>query len=148
MYVTNHPISCALNAKLISISGALFSLSADCREGKYAMDPQEAVDLVDENTCLLVCILGTTYHGLYEDVEKCSELLDAKCKKEGFDTFIHVDAASGGFVAPFVVPDLPWDFRVPRVCSINVSGHKYGLAYAGTWPTIYAKAEHKRKTPS
>ncbi|GAA5838161.1 hypothetical protein JCM3766R1_001843 [Sporobolomyces carnicolor] len=108
-----------------------------CREGKYAMDPQEAVDLVDENTCLLVCILGTTYHGLYEDVEKCSELLDAKCKKEGFDTFIHVDAASGGFVAPFVVPDLPWDFRVPRVCSINVSGHKYGLAYAGVGWALY-----------
>ncbi|GAA6008495.1 hypothetical protein JCM11491_004498 [Sporobolomyces phaffii] len=108
-----------------------------CSQGKYALDPEEAVALVDENTCLFVCIMGTTYTGEYENVEKCSELLDAKCKKEGYDVYIHVDAASGGFVAPFVVPELKWDFRLPRVCSINVSGHKYGLAYAGVGWAIF-----------
>jgi len=40
-------------------------------------------------------------------------------------------------VAPFVVPDLKWDFRLPLVCSINVSGHKYGLAYAGVGWAIW-----------
>ncbi|GAA5881613.1 hypothetical protein JCM16303_005509 [Sporobolomyces ruberrimus] len=108
-----------------------------CSEGKYALDPQEAVDLVDENTCLFVCILGTTYTGVYEDVEKCSELLDAKCKKEGYEVYISVDGASGAFVAPFVSPELKWDFRLPRVCSINASGHKYGLAYAGVGWAIF-----------
>jgi glutamate decarboxylase len=64
-----------------------------------------------------------TYTGQYEDVQAISELLIQK----GLDTPIHVDAASGGFVAPFVNPDLVWDFKLPNVVSINVSGHKYGL---------------------
>ena len=54
---------------------------------------------------------------------------------------IHVDAASGGFVAPFLQPDLPWDFRVPRVASINSSGHKYGLVYPGVGWVIWRDAE-------
>ena len=45
-------------------------------------------------------------------------------KEKGWEVPIHVDAASGGFVAPFVTPDLLWDFRLPNVRSINVSGHK------------------------
>ncbi|GAA5839119.1 hypothetical protein JCM5353_007717 [Sporobolomyces roseus] len=102
-----------------------------CTPGKYALDPKDAVELVDENTILLVCILGTTYTGEYEDVETCSTLLDKKCKEENLDVYIHVDGASGAFVAPFVSPELKWDFRLPRVVSINASGHKYGLAYAG-----------------
>ncbi|GAA5838998.1 hypothetical protein JCM11251_007849 [Rhodosporidiobolus azoricus] len=102
-----------------------------CSEGKYVLDPQEAVDLVDENTILLVGILGTTYTGQYEDIAALNNLLREKNEKEGLDCFIHVDAASGGFVAPFVAPELPWDFRLPLVCSINVSGHKYGLVVAG-----------------
>ncbi|GAA5907708.1 hypothetical protein JCM6882_008953 [Rhodosporidiobolus microsporus] len=102
-----------------------------CSEGKYIMDPQEAVDLVDENTILLVGILGTTYTGEYEDIAALNDLLRKKNEKEGLDCYIHCDAASGGFVAPFVTPDLPWDFRLPLVCSINVSGHKYGGVVAG-----------------
>ncbi|GAA5931001.1 uncharacterized protein JCM15063_002518 [Sporobolomyces koalae] len=85
-----------------------------CSKGKYVIDPQEAVDLVDENTILLGLILGTTFTGSYEDVEKCSELLEEKSKKEGIDCYIHVDGASGAFVAPFVSPELKWDFRLPR----------------------------------
>jgi glutamate decarboxylase len=118
----------------------------DCSPGKYAIDPEEAVELVDENTILFVTILGTTYTGEYEDTEGCSKLLDAKCKKVGYEVYIHVDAASGGFVAPFVSPELKWDFRLPRVCSINVSGHKYGLAYAGTLPLSDATLSGKALT--
>ncbi|GAA6017956.1 hypothetical protein JCM8202_006211 [Rhodotorula sphaerocarpa] len=102
-----------------------------CSPGKYLADPEELVDLVDENTILVVGILGTTYTGGYEDVEKIHELLEKKNKELGLDVTIHVDAASGGFVAPFVNPSLVWDFRLPLVSSINVSGHKYGLTFAG-----------------
>jgi len=102
-----------------------------CKADQYIYDPQELVDLVDENTILVCSILGTTYTGQYEDVLTLNDLLAEKNKKEGLDVHIHVDAASGGFVAAFINPDLVWDFRVPLVCSINVSGHKYGLSYAG-----------------
>ncbi|GAA5909619.1 hypothetical protein JCM5296_002371 [Sporobolomyces johnsonii] len=103
-----------------------------CRPGQYVLDPQEAVDLVDENTILVVGILGTTYTGQYEPIEKLNELLEEKCQKTpDLDVYIHVDAASGGFVAPFVNPSLKWDFQLSRVASINASGHKYGLCYAG-----------------
>lgn len=94
-----------------------------CTETRYVIDPVLAVDMVDENTIGICAILGTTYTGQYEDVQAISELLLEK----GLDTPIHVDAASGGFVAPFVNPDLVWDFKLPNVVSINVSGHKYGL---------------------
>lgn len=102
-----------------------------CKPGQYVLDPKEAVELIDENTILVCAILGTTYTGQYEDVEALNNELEKKNAETGLDVHIHVDAASGGFVAPFVVPDLKWDFRLPLVCSINVSGHKYGLAYAG-----------------
>lgn len=92
-----------------------------CTPTRYVIDPKEAVDLVDENTIGICVILGTTYTGQYEDVKAVNDLLI----KRGLDTPIHVDAASGGFVAPFVVPQLEWDFRLERVVSINVSGHKY-----------------------
>jgi glutamate decarboxylase len=78
------------------------------------------VDCCDENTIGIVAILGTTYTGAYEDVKAISDILVEKKS----DVPIHVDAASGGFVAPFVIPNLEWDFRVERVVSINVSGHK------------------------
>lgn len=94
-----------------------------CTADRYTIDPQEAVDLVDENTIGIACILGTTYTGHYEDVKGINDLLVEK----DLDVPIHVDAASGGFVAPFVLPDLEWDFRLPKVVSINVSGHKVCL---------------------
>jgi glutamate decarboxylase len=92
---------------------------------------------VDENTIGICAILGTTYTGEYEDVKAINDLLVAK----GLDTPIHVDAASGGFVAPFVIPDLEWDFRLDRVVSINVSGHKYGLVYPGVGWVVWRGAE-------
>ncbi|KAK7748086.1 hypothetical protein SLS53_001338 [Cytospora paraplurivora] len=109
-----------------------------CTEDRYVIDPKETVDLVDENTIGICLILGTTYTGEYEDVKAVNDLLIER----GLETPIHVDAASGGFVAPFTVPDLEWDFRLPRVVSINVSGHKYGLVYPGVGWVVWRGAEH------
>lgn len=94
-----------------------------CTADRYVIDPVEAVDLVDENTIGICAIIGTTYTGEYEDVKAINDLLIER----DIDCPIHVDAASGGFVAPFVDPDFVWDFRLEKVVSINVSGHKYGL---------------------
>ena len=91
----------------------------------------EAVAKCDENTIGVVAILGSTMDGSYEPVLEISQALDRLQADRGHDVLVHVDAASGGFVAPFLQPDLEWDFRVPRVASINASGHKYGLVYPG-----------------
>ncbi|KAH6799365.1 glutamate decarboxylase [Perilla frutescens var. frutescens] len=101
------------------------------RDGYYVMDPEKAVEMVDENTICVAAILGSTLNGEFEDVKRLNDLLVEKNKETGWDTPIHVDAASGGFIAPFLYPELEWDFRLPLVKSINVSGHKYGLVYAG-----------------
>eukprot|EP00253_Pinus_taeda_P000397 PITA_00397 len=106
-------------------------------EGYYVMDPVKAVEMVDENTICVAAILGSTYNGEFEDVKLLNDLLIQKNKETGWDIGIHVDAASGGFVAPFLYPDLEWDFRLPLVKSINVSGHKYGLVYAGVGWAIW-----------
>ncbi|XP_052181488.1 glutamate decarboxylase-like isoform X1 [Diospyros lotus] len=111
-------------------------------EGYYIMDPVKAVELVDENTICVAAILGSTLTGEFEDVKLLNELIAKKNKEIGWDTPIHVDAASGGFIAPFLYPDLQWDFRLPLVKSINVSGHKYGLVYAGVgWVVWRGKEE-------
>ncbi len=86
-----------------------------CTRDRYVVDPKETVDLVDENTIGICLILGTTYTGQYEDVKGVNDILQSR----GMDTPIHVDAASGGFVAPFVVPDLEWDFKVSLPSSLN-----------------------------
>ncbi|KAF7045350.1 hypothetical protein CFC21_054462 [Triticum aestivum] len=101
------------------------------REGYYVMDPEQAVEMVDENTICVAAILGSTLNGEFEDVKRINDLLEEKNKETGWETAIHVDAASGGFIAPFLYPELEWDFRLPWVKSINVSGHKYGLVYPG-----------------
>ncbi|XP_062111018.1 glutamate decarboxylase-like [Humulus lupulus] len=111
------------------------------KEGYYVMDPEKAVEMVDENTICVAAILGSTLTGEFEDVKKLNELLTQKNKETGWDTPIHVDAASGGFIAPFLYPDLEWDFRLPLVKSINVSGHKYGLVYAGVGWVVWRSKE-------
>ncbi|KAI9726357.1 MAG: hypothetical protein M1828_001631 [Chrysothrix sp. TS-e1954] len=108
-----------------------------CTPERYVIDPKEAVDLVDENTIGICAILGTTYTGEYEDVKTMNDLLEER----NLDCYIHVDAASGGFVAPFVNPNFLWDFRLPRVISINVSGHKYGLVYPGVGWVVWRDPE-------
>ncbi|TYH03254.1 hypothetical protein ES288_A09G205600v1 [Gossypium darwinii] len=111
------------------------------KEGYYVMDPEQAVELVDENTICVAAILGSTLTGEFEDVKTLNDLLMKKNEETGWGTPIHVDAASGGFIAPFLYPDLEWDFRLPLVKSINVSGHKYGLVYAGVGWVVWRNKE-------
>ncbi|XP_022853847.1 glutamate decarboxylase-like [Olea europaea var. sylvestris] len=111
------------------------------RDGYYVMDPEKAVEMVDENTICVAAILGSTLNGEFEDVKQLNDLLMKKNQETGWDTPIHVDAASGGFIAPFLYPELEWDFRLPLVKSINVSGHKYGLVYAGIGWVIWRNKE-------
>ncbi|KAF2828261.1 glutamate decarboxylase [Ophiobolus disseminans] len=109
-----------------------------CTTERYVIDPKEAVDLCDENTIGICAILGTTYTGEYEDIKTMNDLLIER----NIDVDIHVDAASGGFVAPFVNPGLLWDFRLPKVTSINVSGHKYGLVYPGVGWVVWRDTKY------
>ncbi|MGC8513827.1 MAG: glutamate decarboxylase [Acidimicrobiales bacterium] len=98
---------------------------------------EEAVKYCDENTIGVAAVLGSTFDGSYEPVSEIAASLDDLQARTGLDIPVHVDAASGGFVAPFLSPDLQWDFRVPRVASINSSGHKYGLVYPGVGWVIW-----------
>ena len=98
---------------------------------RYRLDAEQAAARCDENTIGVAAILGSTFDGSYEPIAEIAAALDGLERDTGLDVPIHVDAASGGFVAPFVQPDLVWDFQVPRVASINASGHKYGLVYPG-----------------
>jgi glutamate decarboxylase len=97
---------------------------------------------VDENTIGVVAVMGVTYTGMYEPVQEISDALDQIEQDTGFDLPIHVDAASGGFIAPFLQPEIVWDFRLKRVHSISVSGHKYGLVYPGLGWVVWRKAEY------
>jgi glutamate decarboxylase len=103
-------------------------------------DPERAAAMCDENTIGVISVLGSTFTGDYEDVEGLSAALDRLQEKTGLDIPIHVDGASGGFVAPFLQPELLWDFRLPRVKSINASGHKYGLVFPGVGWVIWREA--------
>ena len=92
---------------------------------------ESAASHCDENTIGVVAVMGSTYDGAYEPVAAIAAALDDLATSKGVDVPIHVDGASGGFVAPFLDAELAWDFRLPRVHSINASGHKYGLVYPG-----------------
>jgi len=92
---------------------------------------ETAVPLCDENTIGVVAVLGSTQDGSYEPVQAIADALEQLHATGGPDIPVHVDAASGGFIAPFLQPGLLWDFRIARVASINTSGHKYGLVYPG-----------------
>jgi len=101
------------------------------RANGYMFEPQKAIELCDENTIGVLAIIGTTYTGEYQDIKTLNTLIDKYNEETGYDIPIHADAASGGFVAPFLDPDLEWDFRLKWVKSINVSGHKFGLVAPG-----------------
>jgi len=96
---------------------------------RYHLSPDEAAARCDENTIGVVAILGSTFDGSYEPVAGICTALDELQARTGLDVPVHVDGASGAMVAPFCDPELAWDFRLPRVASVNVSGHKYGLVY-------------------
>jgi glutamate decarboxylase len=105
------------------------------------LDGEQAARLCDENTIGVVAVLGSTLDGSYEPVAGIAAALDDLQAQRGLDVPIHVDAASGGFVAPFIQRDLEWDFRLSRVQSINASGHKYGLVYPGIGWALWRDAE-------
>ena len=104
---------------------------------RYHLDAEHAVALCDENTIGVVAVLGSTFDGSYEPVAEIAAALDKLESDTGLNVPLHVDGASGGFVAPFIQPHLEWDFRIPRVQSINASGHKYGLVYPGVGWAIW-----------
>jgi glutamate decarboxylase len=110
-------------------------------EAATHLTPQDAVAHCDENTIGVVAILGSTFDGTYEPVADIAAALDRLQADTGLDVPMHVDGASGGFVAPFLDPDLVWDFRLPRVQSINASGHKYGLVYPGVGWAVWRDQE-------
>jgi glutamate decarboxylase len=104
---------------------------------RFHLTGDEAIKLVDENTIGVVAVLGSTFDGSYEPIAEIAAALDRLQKQTGLDVPIHVDGASGGMIAPFLDPELEWDFRIPRVASINTSGHKYGLVFPGVGWVIW-----------
>jgi glutamate decarboxylase len=108
--------------------------------GRLHLTGPEAAARCDENTIGVVAVMGSTMDGSYEPVRQIGEELDRVQAEHGHDVPIHVDGASGGFIAPFLHPHLAWDFRVPRVASINASGHKYGLVYPGVGWIVWRDA--------
>ena len=108
---------------------------------RYHLNAEEAVKHCDENTIGVVAVLGSTFDGSYEPVKEIAAALDTLESDKGCDVPLHVDGASGGFVAPFIQPELEWDFQLPRVQSINASGHKYGLVYPGVGWAIWRNAD-------
>ena len=109
---------------------------------RYVITPEQVLANVDEDTIGVVAILGTTFTGELEPVAEICAALDKLAAGGGVDVPVHVDAASGGFVVPFLHPDLAWDFRLPRVVSINVSGHKFGLTYPGIGFVVWRSPEY------
>ena len=110
--------------------------------GKYCMDVEQMLERVDENTILVMPTFGVTYTGEYEPVAALAKALDKLQEEKGLDIDMHVDGASGAFLAPFVAPEVEFDFRIPRVKSISTSGHKFGLAPLGVGSVVWRdKAE-------
>jgi glutamate decarboxylase len=108
---------------------------------RFHLDAEGATGQCDENTIGVVAILGSTFDGSYEPVKDIAVALDQLQEDKGIDVPVHVDGASGAFVAPFLSPELEWDFRIERVQSINASGHKYGLVYPGVGWAIWRTEE-------
>lgn len=115
------------------------------KESRYCLDVKKAVEMCDENTIGVFNILGSTYTGHYEPALELSNALDDLQKRTGLDIPIHIDGASGAFVAPFAHPSLKWDFELPRVVSINASGHKYGMVLAGLGWVVFRNEDYVPK---
>jgi glutamate decarboxylase len=115
--------------RYVPLDGDVFHLTAD-----------HLMEYVDENTIGVVAVLGSTMDGSYEPVQEICAELDRYEQRSGVSVPVHVDAASGGFIAPFIQPDLVWDFRLERVVSIQASGHKFGLVYPGVGWVLWREA--------
>ena len=108
---------------------------------RFHLDAEQAVAHCDQDTIGVVAILGSTFDGSYEPVADIAVALDTLAAAGGPDVPIHVDGASGAMIAPFLDPELVWDFQLPRVVSINTSGHKYGLVYPGVGWVLWRDAD-------
>ena len=104
---------------------------APLEPGNYRLTTKHLDELVDENTICVVAIAGQTFTGEDDDIQEIHDWLDKYEKRTGINVPMHIDGASGAFVNPFLYPDYEWDFRLPRVESINASGHKFGLVPPG-----------------
>ena len=109
---------------------------------KITMDPQDVVGMCDENTICVVPIQGVTITGLNDNVKEINDALDKLNAEKGWEICIHVDAATGGFIHPFIDPDTVWDFRLKWVLSISVSGHKFGLVYPGVGWVVWKDKQY------
>jgi glutamate decarboxylase len=110
---------------------------APMEEGRYTIAAEQVEPLLDERTIAVAGLLGTTFTGQMDDLASIDALLARVESERGWRIPLHIDAASGGFIAPFSQPDLEWDFRLPRVRSINVSNHKFGLVYPGMGTVVF-----------
>jgi glutamate decarboxylase len=117
--------------RYVPLEGNVFHLTAD-----------RLLEHVDENTIGVVAVLGSTMDGSYEPIQEICAALDDYETQSGFSVPVHVDAASGGFIAPFLQPELVWDFRLDRVVSIQASGHKFGLVYPGIGWVLWRDKAH------
>jgi glutamate decarboxylase len=111
------------------------------QEHRYTIGPDDVEPHIDENTIGVAAVLGTTFTGQSDDIPGINDLLAALESREGLHVPLHVDAASGGFVWPFLYPHYEWDFRLSHVHSINVSGHKFGLVYPGVGWLIFREPQ-------
>jgi glutamate decarboxylase len=121
-------------------------LEIDIREiplHKYNEYPKdEIVNAIDVNTIIVVAILGCTYSGIIDPIEKLNSSLEKLNKKNNWDVGIHVDAAIGGFITPYLSNNSLWDFRLNLVRSINLSSHKFGLVYPGLGWVFFKSKEY------
>lgn len=112
------------------------------RPDYYKVHPDDVAELIDENTIAVGAVLGTTFIGENDPISELNDLLVRVKAEKGWDIPLHVDGASGGFIAPFARPDERWDFRLEQVASINASGHKYGLVYPGVGWLLFRDRAH------
>lgn len=109
---------------------------------KITMQPEDVVKMCDENTICVVPIQGVTITGLNDNVKAINDALDKLNAEKGWEVCIHVDAATGGFIHPFIDPDTVWDFRLKWVLSISTSGHKFGLVYPGVGWVVWKDKQY------
>jgi glutamate decarboxylase len=125
-------------AKYFDVELRMVPMEENC----YILTADKVKEHIDENTIAIGVVLGTTFTGQIDEISEINEVLEKIKISKGWDIPIHVDAASGGFVTPFIDPDFKWDFRLSHVRSINVSGHKYGLVYPGVGWVIFKDAKY------
>ncbi|KAJ1997499.1 glutamate decarboxylase gad1 [Coemansia thaxteri] len=140
VFGANAQVALEKTARYFDMEARLVPVSDSSR---YVLDVERAVSMIDENTVGVFVIMGSTYTGHFEDVGALAAALDRVQAEHGWDVPMHIDGASGAFVAPFAFPNLAWDFRVARVASISTSGHKFGLAYPGIGWVVWRSAEYQ-----